>query len=120
MVIHGTADPIIPYTSSIRYYKQVKEKMGDVDSFFRLFLAPGMGHTSGGPGVQDILFGFPATPKDCRHLGILALKQWVEDGIAPDCLYPVAFKDNNPMNAFLDSPFGYERVIYPFNNDDKG
>ncbi len=120
LVIHGTADPIIPYTSSIRYYKQVKEKMGDVDSFFRLFLAPGMGHTSGGPGVQDILFGFPATPKDCRHLGILALKQWVEDGIAPDCLYPIAFKDNNPMNAFLDSSFGYERVIYPFKNDDKG
>lgn len=116
LLIHGTADPIIPYTGSIRYYEQVREKMGDVDSFFRLFLAPGMGHTSGGPGVQDIVFGYPATPKDSKHLGILALKEWVEEGRAPDCLYPVAFRENNVMNGFLDSTFAYERPIYPYPN----
>lgn len=114
LLIHGTADPIIPYTSSIRYYEQVCEKMEEVDSFFRLFLAPGMGHTSGGPGVQDIMFGFPATPKDRRHLGILALREWVEEGKAPDCLCPVAFKDNNMMNAFADLGVAYEREIYPY------
>lgn len=114
LLIHGTADPIIPYTSSIRYYKQVQEKTGDVDSFFRLFLAPGMGHTSGGPGVQDIVFGFPATPRDSRHLGILALKEWVEHDKAPERLYPVAFKENNMANAFVDSGVGYEREIVPY------
>lgn len=114
LLIHGTADPIIPYTSSIRYYEQVCEKMGSADAFFRLFLAPGMGHTSGGPGVQDIIFGFPATPKDGRHLGIMALREWVEEGTAPDCLCPVAFQDNNMMNAFAASGIGYEREIYPY------
>lgn len=114
LLIHGTADPIIPYTSSIRYYRQVQERTGDVDSFFRLFLAPGMGHTTGGPGVQDILFGFPATPRDSKHHGLLALKEWVEHDAVPDRLYPVAFRDNNMAYAFVESGVGYEREILPY------
>lgn len=114
LLIHGTADPIIPCTGSIRYYEAVCKKMGEVDSFFRLFLVPGMAHISGGPGVQDILFGYPATPKDSRHLGILALREWVEERKAPDCLCPVAFRDNNVMNGFVDNTFAYERTIYPY------
>ena len=114
LLIHGTADPIIPYTSSTRYYEQVRKEMGDVDSFFRLFLAPGMAHTLGGPGVQDIAFGLPATPKDSKHLAILALKEWVENGVAPDALYPVSFCDNNPVNGFLPDGVAYEREIHPY------
>src|SRR5262249_29219354 len=41
--------------------------------FFRLFMAPGMGHCSGGPG-----------PNQFDALG--ALEQWVEKGVAPDKL----------------------------------
>lgn len=114
LLIHGTADPIIPYTSSVRYYKQVQENMGNVDDFFRLFLVPGMEHTSGGPGLQDIATGFAATPKDSKHNGVLALKEWVENGNAPDVLCPVAFKDNNLMNGFREDGYGYEREIYPY------
>lgn len=118
LIIHGTADPIIPYTGSIQYYEAVRREMGNVDNFFRLFLAPGMEHMSGGPGVQDIMFGFPATPKDSKHLATLALKDWVEEGIAPDCLYPVAFRDGNVMNGFLDDTYAYERPIYPYPKSD--
>ena len=114
LLIHGTADPIIPYTSSIRYFEQVREEIGEVDSFFRLFLAPGMAHTTGGPGVQDIVFGLPATPKDSKHLGLLALKDWVETGIAPEALYPVAFKADNPVSAFMPDGMAYEREIHPY------
>lgn len=114
LLIHGTADPIIPCTSSIRYYELVRNKMDNVDSFFRLFLAPGMGHTAGGPGVQDIVVGFPATPKDEKHHGILALKAWVEEGKAPECLCPVAFRDNNTANGFVSDGVSYEREIYPY------
>ena len=114
LLIHGTADPIIPYTSSIRYYEQVCKELGAVDSFFRLFLAPGMAHTTGGPGVQDIVFGLPATPKDSKHLGLLALKDWVETGIAPDELYPVAFRNNDITNAFQPDGIGYERRVLPY------
>ena len=114
LMIHGTADPMIPCTTSIQYYEQVKERMGDVSSFFRLYLAPGMGHVSGGPGVQDIVFGLPATPKDEKHLGLLALKEWVENDIEPECLLPVAFRDGNELNGYLDSTYAYERPMYPY------
>ena len=48
--------------------------MGGIEKtrdFYRFFLAPGMGHCSGGPG-----------PNQFDHL--TALEQWVEKGIAPD------------------------------------
>lgn len=114
LMIHGTADPIIPCTSSIQYYEQVKEKMGELDSFLRLFLIPGMAHISGGPGLQDIVAGAPATPKDSKHMALLALKEWVEGEKAPECLYPVAFRDNNPVNGYIDDTFAYERRIVPY------
>jgi feruloyl esterase len=41
------------------------------DTFFRLFLAPGMQHCAGGPG-----------PNVFDPVG--ALEQWVEHGIAPE------------------------------------
>ena len=117
LLIHGTADPIIPYTSSIRYYEQVCKELGAVDSFFRLFLAPGMAHTTGGPGVQDIVFGLPATPKDSKHLGLLALKDWVETGIAPEALHPVAFKADNPISAFMPDGMAFEREVHPYTGE---
>ena len=117
LLIHGTADPIIPYTSSIRYFEQVKKELLEVDSFFRLYLAPGMGHTTGGPGVQDIVFGLPATPKDKKHLGLLTLKDWVETGVAPNELYPVSFKQDNPLSAFLPDGVAYEREIRPYKGE---
>ncbi len=42
-------------------------------SFYRLFMAPGMGHCAGGPGPNsfDAIGGF---------------EQWVEKGVAPDTL----------------------------------
>ena len=50
--------------------------MGGYDKtrdFFRLFMAPGMGHCAGGPGPNQ----FDA---------LTALEQWVEKGVAPDTL----------------------------------
>jgi feruloyl esterase len=50
--------------------------MGGYDrtrDFFRLFMAPGMGHCAGGPGPNQ----FDA---------VIALEQWVERGVAPDIL----------------------------------
>lgn len=114
LMIHGTADPIIPMASSIRYFEDVQKRMGDINDFFRLFLPPGMGHVSGGPGVQDIVYGLPATPKDEKHLGLLALKAWVEEGKAPERLYPVAFKKDHPLSAFMPDGVAWEREIHPF------
>lgn len=45
--------------------------LGETQEFYRLFMVPGMGHCSGGPG---------ATVFDVQT----ALEQWVEEGVTPD------------------------------------
>ena len=59
----------IAYTSA----QFARAEKGAADIFFRLFMAPGMGHCAGGPGPNQ----FDA---------LTALEQWVEKGIAPDTL----------------------------------
>jgi feruloyl esterase len=71
---HGWNDQLIAPQNSIDYYESVERFFGpdgDVRSFYRLFMAPGMGHCSGGTGPNT--FDMQA-----------ALEQWVENGIAPD------------------------------------
>jgi feruloyl esterase len=72
----GWLDPAVPATDTIAFYEAVAKTMGGYDKtrdFYRLFVAPGMGHCSGGPGPNT----FDA---------LTALEQWVEKGIAPDKL----------------------------------
>lgn len=45
----------------------------NAQDFYRMFLAPGIGHCFGGPGA------FPDTTFD-------AMRRWVENGTAPDTL----------------------------------
>ncbi len=72
----GWMDPVVPAPDTAAYYEGVAKAMGGYDKtrdFYRLFMAPGMGHCSGGPGPNQ----FDA---------ITALEQWVEKGVAPDKL----------------------------------
>jgi feruloyl esterase len=74
IVYHGVADHISPPEDSIRYYESVQQAIGSAEAtraFYRLFLAPGMGHCNGGPG-----------PNSFDALG--ALDRWVIEGAAPD------------------------------------
>jgi feruloyl esterase len=88
IVYHGWSDPDISPLGSINYYENVLATAGGADAadggardraisetqaFFRLFLVPGMGHCSGGPGYN-------------RVDPLPALERWVEDGIAPDTI----------------------------------
>jgi len=71
---HGWSDPQISPASSTQYYTRVLERLGResaVRTAYRLFMAPGMGHCSGGEG-----------PNTFDAIG--ALEQWVEQGKAPD------------------------------------
>ncbi len=73
---HGWADGAIMATSSIGYYDGVMKLMGgrkETESFFRLFLIPGVHHGGLGPGF---------TAFD----SLTALEGWVEKGIPPDKL----------------------------------
>ena len=66
----------MPPQDTAAYYEAVAKALGGYDKtrdFFRLFMAPGMGHCAGGPGPNQ----FDA---------LTALEQWVEKGVAPDTL----------------------------------
>jgi pimeloyl-ACP methyl ester carboxylesterase len=72
----GWSDPVVPPQDTVAYYDAVVKTNGGMDKtreFYRFFLAPGMGHCSGGPGPNQ----FDA---------LAALEQWVEKGVAPDKL----------------------------------
>ena len=62
---HGWSDAAIPAQSSINYYEEVAAKMGGIEktqSFYRLFMAPGMQHCGVGLGPNAVggVFGLPS------------------------------------------------------------
>jgi feruloyl esterase len=71
---HGWSDPQIAPAGVTQYYERAVQASGgrnNVHGSYRLFMAPGMGHCSGGDGPNTF---------DMVH----ALERWVEAGIAPD------------------------------------
>ncbi|KAH7085441.1 feruloyl esterase B precursor [Paraphoma chrysanthemicola] len=70
---HGMADEIIPYQHTLKYRQRIEREMSQVDDFYRLFLAPGVGHCAGGNGP------LPTDP-------LATLVKWVEEGEAPEGL----------------------------------
>jgi feruloyl esterase len=74
LLSHGWSDTGITPETTIWYYESVLSKMGpDQGDWMRLFMAPGMGHCGGGPGVNTF-----------DSIG--TLEKWVEKGIAPDTM----------------------------------
>ncbi|KAJ7135907.1 tannase and feruloyl esterase [Mycena epipterygia] len=89
LTYHGRMDPLIPSGNSKRVYDLVSQTldMPSLDAFYRLFLVPGMGHCSGGPGAPNFgqMGGTNAVNASSNNL-LLALVDWVEDGVAPDTI----------------------------------
>lgn len=92
---HGWADALIPAGGSTTYYEDVVAFLRDfphaaggtrepVDSFYRLFMIPGMGHCNGSAGPVSIVSRDTSGLNDPRYDLILALEHWVEKGIAPE------------------------------------
>lgn len=69
---HGMMDPSTPATEIVRYYQRMAAETTGANAadYARIFMLPGMGHCSGGPGLDS----FDA---------LTALMQWVEQGQAP-------------------------------------
>jgi Tannase and feruloyl esterase len=91
LMFSGWADPVGPAMDAVNYYKRVEKTMGgrqETESFFRLFMFPGMAHCGGGPGPNCFGgFGPTANPpeieRDAEHDVLSAVVQWVEKGVAP-------------------------------------
>jgi feruloyl esterase len=117
---HGWSDAALSPRNSVNYYNEVKEVMSgkatpaagdyrDIQSFYRLFMVPGMGHCGFGPGATEF-GGFvdqPAT--DADHDILKALERWVEQGVAPDKIIATHFIENNPANGVQ-----FQRPLCPY------
>lgn len=74
ILYHGWADPLITPYGTVAYYDDLVDNSGGLaatQEWARLFMFPGMGHCSGGPGPNQ----FDA---------LTLLEDWVEDGQAPE------------------------------------
>lgn len=83
---HGMADPLVLPDQSPAYYRAVEMEMGGYDAvqtFFRLFMAPGLGHCWEAPA---------SAPDQMDVLG--ALENWVENGIAPETIEVTQYDKN--------------------------
>jgi feruloyl esterase len=109
---HGWGDGAIAPRDSINYYEKVTSFLDrypdprsrdarNVQSFYRLFMVPGMGHCTGGPG--PVSFGnnllSKDAPEDADHDVITALDRWVTQGVAPDRLIGTGKTGANPKDA---------------------
>jgi feruloyl esterase len=110
LLYQGWADSIIAPMTSIDYYETVTRAMGGreaTESFFRLFMVPGMGHCFGGDGPFAIDY-------------ISAMEAWVEDGIAPDKLSAAHLKGNHDSPSMIrmfpvkDELKSFTRPIFPY------
>ncbi|KAJ8119771.1 hypothetical protein O1611_g10535 [Lasiodiplodia mahajangana] len=74
---HGWADDLISPLGTIDYWQRVVDLAGGqdkTDEFYRIFMAPGLGHCGNGPG--------PQIPTD----NLAPLVEWVEKGKAPESI----------------------------------
>jgi len=101
LMVHGTADPIIPYMDSLYYYERVIDAQQGLENtlkFFRYFMIPGHAHVFGGPGLHSIgMFAVLPELRNREHDVLMALAAWVEEGIEPDKLIAVAFKEESKL-----------------------
>ncbi|KAI0098527.1 feruloyl esterase B precursor [Nemania sp. FL0031] len=135
IMYHGYADSLIPAGSSIEYIKRTLSAMNlqeeELLSFLRLFLIPGMNHcVSSAPtqpstpwyiaaasqiagiagrlsGVSNVTHSVPGY-MDAKHDSILALVEWVEEGVPPNEL--IATKFMNETAPIVES----QRTLCPW------
>ncbi|RYP46166.1 hypothetical protein DL768_007596 [Monosporascus sp. mg162] len=92
VTFHGLADNLIPPGATEEYYNAVTDLIPDVQDFYRLFEAPGLGHCFGGTsGTPTGLFQ--------------QLRDWVENGTAPE---------RTPIKLSVGDGERHNRILCPY------
>jgi feruloyl esterase len=102
----GWTDDAVPPGGTLHYYAQAAEKSGGIEkvqTFYRLFLGPGMDHCGGGIGPNSIggPYDSPPPSRDPQHDVAAALARWVEHGEAPERLVATRYLDNEPAKGII-------------------
>jgi feruloyl esterase len=111
LMYHGWDDPLISPQDDIDYYLRVVANQGknlsnafkQTQTFYRLFMVPGMFHCAFGPGPNafgNLFSGQVVAPpppvEDAEHDAFIALQRWVEHGVAPDRIVATKYVDDQP------------------------
>ncbi len=88
---HGWSDALVSPAPSVNFYQAVVRGMGQttVDSFYRLYMVPGMGHCGGGIGCYSGGSGNPS-------LWVDAIINWVESDETPQVLTGTRAENADP------------------------
>jgi feruloyl esterase len=108
----GYADPAIPSADTIDYYNQAVKDDPQTPEYVRLYLAPGMWHCDGGPGVDA--FGNessnqPPRPKSPDDDVLAALVAWRENGAAPGKIIGTHY-----INDAQSEGIAFQRPLCPY------
>lgn len=108
---HGWDDTEVPPGFSTDYYELAARTMGgaaETNSFFRLFMLPGVQHCRRGVGADAVDF-------------LTALEDWVEKGRAPDALVAHRLvKEQSylglprPRFPLAPADYAWRRPLYPY------
>jgi feruloyl esterase len=83
LMYHGWNDQLITAENSINYYSSVANKLGgNLDNWYRLFMAPGMQHCRGGPGPNQFNL-------------VAVMERWREQGEVPAQIPAYHVTNNN-------------------------
>jgi len=109
-------DDGVAYPQSIvNYYNAVLDRTthgsrAAQQSFYRLFMMPGVSHTGSGP--EPFNFGHGALPpvsSDPEHDAVAALRAWVEQGIVPSKFIATKYVNDDPNQGVA-----MQRVLCPY------
>lgn len=120
---HGWSDALIPPGGSIVYYEKVEDFMNKypdprhansdpVDTFYRLFMIPGMGHCYGGVGPTSIVPINDSDVNDPTYDLMLSLEQWVETGVAPEMVIGSGKAPDDPTKTMSRPICAYPQVTH--------
>jgi feruloyl esterase len=111
ILYHGWNDPAISALNTVNYYDSVMKKMGqkEVESFVRLYMAPGVQHCEGGPGPDSFGAVGDLNYEDASHSVQAALEKWVEKGSAPGTIIASKFEGQDHSHAKMTRPL----CVYP-------
>ncbi|WP_439648033.1 tannase/feruloyl esterase family alpha/beta hydrolase [Corynebacterium lemuris] len=108
LITHGTDDQVVFSQGTCHYFDRVLRQMGGytaTSKFARFFLCHGDGH------------GFPTATKSYGTdlaTGMIALMNWVENGIAPASLELLHFTPGNSVaDTAVAHPYGQESCTGP-------
>jgi len=93
ILYHGWEDGVVSPLDSVAYFEAVRGGPLKRDRFARLYMVPGMGHCTGGPGPRPLtLEDMPDDDFPDDEL-LAVLDRWVEGNVPPAVLTAYAFEE---------------------------